>query len=57
MNHAAYCQHWVRLLREAPEVLFQMLGEARRAVELVMPEAVAEVENGVAVRTVVNGSA
>jgi antirestriction protein ArdC len=37
-NHATYLQHWVRLLRESPAVLFQVLGEARRAVELVAPE-------------------
>lgn len=37
-NHAAYLQHWVRLLRESPEVLFQVLGEARQAVKLVAPE-------------------
>jgi len=34
-NHAAYLQHWVRLLRKSPGVLFQVLGEASRAVELV----------------------
>ncbi|MEI6829366.1 MAG: zincin-like metallopeptidase domain-containing protein [Synechococcaceae cyanobacterium ELA445] len=39
-NHAAYLQHWVRLLRESPAVLFQVLGEARRAVELVENEPV-----------------
>lgn len=38
-NHAAYLQHWVRLLRESPGVLFQVLGEARRAVGLVAPAA------------------
>ena len=37
-NHAAYLGHWNELLRETPQVLFQVLGEARRAVELVMPE-------------------
>jgi len=39
-NHAAYLGHWIALLRETPQVLFQVLGEARRAVELVLPEAV-----------------
>ncbi|WP_255100954.1 ArdC family protein [Synechococcus sp. L2F] len=39
-NHAAYLGHWLDLLRETPQVLFQVLGEARRAVELVLPEAV-----------------
>jgi antirestriction protein ArdC len=38
-NHAAYLQHWVRLLRESPGALFQVLGKARRAVERVVPEA------------------
>ncbi len=38
-NHAAYLGHWVELLKETPQVLFQVLGEARRAVELVLPEA------------------
>jgi antirestriction protein ArdC len=38
-NHAAYLKHWVRLLRESPGVLFQVLGKARRAVERVVPEA------------------
>lgn len=39
-KHAAYLGHWLDLLRETPQVLFQVLGEARRAVELVLPEAV-----------------
>ena len=38
-NHAAYLGHWVELLKESPQVLFQVLGEARRAVELIQPEA------------------
>ncbi len=37
-NHAAYLGHWIELLKENPQVLLQVLGEARRAVELVMPE-------------------
>lgn len=55
-NHAAYCQHWVRLLRETPQVLFQVLGEARRAVELVIPDAGVEDRSALAVRTVSFGS-
>ncbi len=39
-NHAAYLGHWIELLRETPQVLFQVLGEARRAVELVVPAPV-----------------
>ena len=37
-NHAAYLGHWIALLRETPQVLFQVLGEARRAAELLLPE-------------------
>jgi antirestriction protein ArdC len=37
-NHAAYLGHWVELLKESPQVLFQVLGKSRRALELVMPE-------------------
>ncbi|WP_259701615.1 ArdC family protein [Synechococcus sp. CS-1324] len=36
-NHAAYLGHWVELLKESPQVLFQVLGEARRAVEVSVP--------------------
>jgi antirestriction protein ArdC len=50
-NHAAYCQHWVRLLRESPAVLFQVLGEARRAVELVQPDVAVEERSATAVST------
>jgi len=50
-NHAAYCQHWIRLLRETPAVLFQVLGEARRAVELVQPDAAVEERSATAVVT------
>jgi antirestriction protein ArdC len=35
-NHAAYLGHWVELLKENPQGLYQVLGEARRAVELVL---------------------
>jgi antirestriction protein ArdC len=38
-NHAAYLGHWVELLRESPRVLLQVLSEARRAADLVCPEA------------------
>jgi antirestriction protein ArdC len=38
-NHAAYLSHWVELLRESPRLLLQVLGEARRAVDLIAPEA------------------
>jgi len=37
-SHAAYLGHWIALLRAEPQVLFQVLGEARQAVELIAPE-------------------
>jgi antirestriction protein ArdC len=37
-NHAAYLDHWIGLLQETPRLLFQVLGEARRAAELICPE-------------------
>jgi antirestriction protein ArdC len=55
-NRAAYLQHWIRLLRESPGVVFQVLGEARRAVEMVAPEAEAEDGHCVVQSTAVNGS-
>ena len=38
-NHAAYLGHWVELLRESPRVLLQVLGDARRAADLICPES------------------
>jgi antirestriction protein ArdC len=38
-NHAAYLGHWVELLKESPRVLLQVLGDARRAADLICPEA------------------
>ena len=38
-NHAADLGHWVELLRESPRVLLQVLGDARRAADLICPEA------------------
>ena len=38
-NHAAYLGHWVDLLRESPRVLLQVLSDARKAADLVCPEA------------------
>lgn len=29
--------HWVELLKESPQALYQVLGDARRAVEVVCP--------------------
>ena len=41
-SHAAYLEHWIALLQAEPQVLFQVLGEARQAVELIAPEGVVE---------------
>ncbi|MCP9942446.1 DUF1738 domain-containing protein [Cyanobium sp. ATX 6E8] len=38
-NHADYLGHWVELLKESPRVLLQVLGDARRAADLICPEA------------------
>jgi len=38
-NHAAYLGHWVELLKESPRMLLQVLGDARRAADLICPEA------------------
>ena len=38
-NHAAYLGHWVALLRASPRVLLQVLSDARRAADLICPEA------------------
>ncbi len=37
-NHAAYLIHWVELLQESPQLLLQVLGDARRAADLICPE-------------------
>jgi antirestriction protein ArdC len=37
-NHAAYLGHWVELLSESPRMLLQVLGDARRAADLICPE-------------------
>ncbi len=46
LNHAAYLSHWVELLRESPRLLLQVLGEARRAADLIAPERPAEADGG-----------
>ena len=38
-NHAAYLQHWCDLLRETPRLLLQILSDARRAADLIVPDA------------------
>jgi len=40
-NHAAYLASWIALLRESPRVLVEVLGDARRAVDLICPDEVA----------------
>ncbi|MFM8605510.1 MAG: zincin-like metallopeptidase domain-containing protein [Cyanobium sp.] len=37
-NHAAYLGHWIELLRSSPRLLLQVLGDARRAADLIHPE-------------------
>jgi antirestriction protein ArdC len=37
-SHAAFLEHWIALRQAEPQVLFQVLGEARQAVELIAPE-------------------
>jgi antirestriction protein ArdC len=42
-NHAAYLNHWAQLLKDGgPRVLFQVLSDARKAADLIAPEAPAE---------------
>jgi antirestriction protein ArdC len=41
-NHAAYLGGWIEMLREGPEVLFQVLADARRAADLISPESLEE---------------
>jgi antirestriction protein ArdC len=41
-NHAAYLQHWARILRSGPKVLYRILSEARKAADLICPEPEAE---------------
>lgn len=38
-NHAAYLGEWIQLLRESPQMLYKLLSEARRAVDLICPPA------------------
>ncbi|MFO0039644.1 MAG: zincin-like metallopeptidase domain-containing protein [Synechococcaceae cyanobacterium] len=37
-HHAAYLSHWVAMLQESPQLLLQVLGDARRAVDQIVPE-------------------
>ena len=38
-NHAAYLASWINLLKESPRVLLRVLADARRAADLICPEA------------------
>jgi antirestriction protein ArdC len=38
-NHAAYLAGWLDLLQQSPRVLLRVLGDARRAADLICPEA------------------
>ena len=42
-NHAAYLSSWIALLRESPRVLIEILGDARRAVDLIYPDETPQV--------------
>jgi antirestriction protein ArdC len=44
-SHAAYLGHWVELLKESPKGLFQVLSEARKAADLICPEAPGQLEH------------
>jgi len=37
-NHAAYLSHWVELLRSQPALLYDVLAEASRAADLIVPD-------------------
>ena len=43
-NHAAYLKEWAQLLREEPKALFKVLSDARKAADLIAPEALPEGE-------------
>jgi antirestriction protein ArdC len=38
-NHAAYLKEWAQLLRDEPKALFKVLSNARKAADLIAPEA------------------
>ena len=41
-NHAAYLKNWAELLKEEPKALFKVLSDARKAADLIAPEAQGE---------------
>ncbi|WP_255101170.1 zincin-like metallopeptidase domain-containing protein [Synechococcus sp. L2F] len=44
-SYVADLGHWFELLRQSPEVLFQVLSEARQAADLICPEASEQLEH------------
>lgn len=38
-NHAAYLEHWIKMLQESPKILYKILSESRKAADLICPEA------------------
>ena len=43
-NHAAYLKEWAKLLRDEPKALFKVLSDARKAADLIAPEALPDGE-------------
>lgn len=41
-NHAAYLANWAQMLREEPKTLFKVLSDARKAADLIAPDAPAD---------------
>jgi len=39
VNHAAYLGHWAKMLKESPKILYKILSDARKAADLICPEA------------------
>jgi len=37
-NHAAYLDHWIRLLKEQPGILIPVLQQARQSADLIIPD-------------------
>ena len=40
--HASYLQSWIQVLKEDPRALLKALGAAKKAADLIAPEAIAE---------------
>ena len=50
-NHAAYLASWIALLRDTPQVLWQVLAEARRAVDCLVPHAGVQPQQGEGIKS------